>query len=49
MTETFLGSCGNLFPKDYCNSLKLPELRTKLNELNAKTPQISLRARAGGK
>ena len=41
MMETFLGSCGNLFPKDFCASLKIPELRTKLNELNAKTPQIS--------
>jgi mono/diheme cytochrome c family protein len=40
MTDTFLGSCGNLFPKDYCAGLKIPELRTKLNELNAKTPQI---------
>jgi mono/diheme cytochrome c family protein len=41
MTETMLGSCGNLFPKDYCASLKIPELRTKLNELNSKTPAIS--------
>jgi hypothetical protein len=41
MTETMIGSCGNLFPKDYCTSLKLGELRTKLNELNAKTPAIS--------
>lgn len=41
MIETFLSSCGNLFPKDYCAGLKLSELRTKLNQLNAKTPQIS--------
>ena len=41
MTDTFISSCGNLFPKDYCAGLKLSELRTKLNELNAKTPQIS--------
>jgi mono/diheme cytochrome c family protein len=40
MTEILLGSCGNLFPKDYCAGLKLPELRTKLNDLVAKTPQI---------
>jgi hypothetical protein len=40
MTDTFLGSCGNLFPKDYCTGLKLPELRTKLNDLISKTPQI---------
>ena len=41
MTDTAIGSCGNLFPKDFCASLKLSELRTKLNELNAKTPAIS--------
>ena len=41
MMDTFISSCGNLFPKDYCTSLKLPELRTKLNELNAKTAQVS--------
>jgi mono/diheme cytochrome c family protein len=41
MTDTFISSCGNLFPKDYCAGLKLPELRTKLNELSAKTPQIA--------
>jgi len=41
MTDTVIGSCGNLFPKDYCTSLKLTELRTKLADLSAKTPQIS--------
>ena len=41
MTDVFLGSCGNVYPKDYCDSLKLGELRTKLNELNAKPPPIS--------
>ncbi len=41
MTDTFISSCGNLFPKEYCAGLKLPELRTKLNELSAKPPQIS--------
>ena len=41
MIDTFISSCGNLFPKDYCAGLKLPELRTKLNELIAKTAQVS--------
>jgi hypothetical protein len=41
MTDTLIGSCGNLFPKPYCESLKLNELRTKLNEVRASAPQIS--------
>src|SRR5579872_2571167 len=41
MTDTVIGSCGNLFPKDYCKSLNLGELRTKLNELRAGAPQVS--------
>jgi mono/diheme cytochrome c family protein len=41
MTETVINSCANLFPKDYCNSLKLNELKTKLNDLNSKSAQIS--------
>ncbi|HEX3745647.1 MAG TPA: PSD1 and planctomycete cytochrome C domain-containing protein [Bryobacteraceae bacterium] len=41
MTDTLISSCGNLFPKDYCNGLNLGELRTKLNELRDATPQIS--------
>lgn len=41
MTDTLLGSCGNLFPKDYCNGLKIPELRKKLNDLNATMPPYS--------
>jgi hypothetical protein len=41
MTNTVLGSCGNLFPKPYCESLKLGELRGKLDELRAGAPQIS--------
>jgi Protein of unknown function (DUF1553)/Protein of unknown function (DUF1549) len=41
LTDTFLGSCGNLFPKPYCTSLKVSEVRTKLNELNSKLPQMS--------
>jgi cytochrome c5 len=38
MVDYFLSACGNLFPKQHCADLKLPELRTKLNELNAKLP-----------
>jgi mono/diheme cytochrome c family protein len=41
MTDTLIGSCGNLFPKPYCEGLKLGELRTKLTELRAGAPQIS--------
>ena len=41
MLDVFIGSCGNLFPKEFCDNLKLRELRTKLNELSAKMPQIS--------
>ncbi len=42
MTDAVISGCGNLFPKDYCSGFRLGELRNKLNELNAKTPQISL-------
>ena len=41
MTDTVIGSCGNLFPKDFCAGLKLNELRSKLNELNARMPPFS--------
>jgi len=41
MTDALLGSCGNLFPNDYCEGLKLGELRAKLKELRAGAPQIS--------
>lgn len=41
ITDVLIASCGNLFPKDYCEGLKLRELRTKLNDLSAATPQIS--------
>ena len=41
MIDYFIGSCGNLFPKQYCTDLKLGELRTKLNALNAKLPPYS--------
>ncbi|HWC97062.1 MAG TPA: PSD1 and planctomycete cytochrome C domain-containing protein [Candidatus Sulfopaludibacter sp.] len=41
MTDVFIGSCGNAYPKDYCNGLKLGELRTKLNQLNATLPPVT--------
>jgi hypothetical protein len=41
MTDNFLGSCGNLYPKQHCADLKLNEVRTKLNELNATLPPYS--------
>jgi len=41
MTDTLLSSCGNLFPKNDCEELKLGELRAKLNELRAAAPQVS--------
>ena len=41
MTDTLLSSCGNLFPKPYCDGLKLSELRPKLESLRAAAPQIS--------
>jgi cytochrome c5 len=41
MVDVFLGSCGNLYPKQHCADLKLPELRTKLTALNAKLPPYS--------
>jgi len=42
LLATFLGSCGNLYPKPYCkDELKLDELRPKLNALDAKLPPLS--------
>jgi len=41
MLDVFLGSCGNLYPKQYCKDLKLDEVRSKLAELNAKLPRLS--------
>jgi hypothetical protein len=41
MLDVFLSSCGNLYGKEYCDALKLPELRTKLGELAAKLPPVS--------
>jgi len=41
MLDVFLGSCGNLYPKEHCDELKVREVRQKLNELIAKLPPIS--------
>lgn len=41
MVDYFLASCGNLYPKQHCADLKLPELRAKLAALNAKMPPYS--------
>jgi len=41
MLDYFMSACGNLYPKEHCDDLKLRELRTKLNELQAKLPPIS--------
>jgi cytochrome c553 len=38
MTDYFLSSCGNLYPKQHCTDLKLGDLRTKLNQVSAKLP-----------
>ena len=38
MTESFLASCGAVYPKQHCTDLRLGELRTKLNEISAKLP-----------
>jgi mono/diheme cytochrome c family protein len=39
--DVFLGSCGNLYPKEHCDELKVREVRTKLNELIARLPPVS--------
>jgi hypothetical protein len=41
MLDVFLGSCGNLYPKEHCDELKVREVRQKLNDLIAKLPPIS--------
>ena len=41
MLDVFLGSCGNLYPKEHCDELKVKEVRTKLNELIADLPSVS--------
>jgi hypothetical protein len=41
MLDVFLGSCGNLYPVEHCDELKVREVRQKLNELNATLPVVS--------
>jgi mono/diheme cytochrome c family protein len=41
MLDVFLGSCGNLYPKEHCDELKVREVRAKLTELAAKLPPMS--------
>jgi hypothetical protein len=41
MMDYFLSACGNLYPKEHCEEIKVREVRTKLNELLAKLPPIS--------
>jgi hypothetical protein len=41
MLDVFLGSCGNLYPKEHCDELKVREVRQKLNDLLAKVPPLS--------
>src|SRR5215471_13659940 len=41
MLDVFFGSCGNLYPKEHCDELKVREVRQKLNELTAKLPVVS--------
>ena len=41
LTDYFLSSCGNLYPKAHCEELKLSEVRQKLNQLNATLPPLS--------
>ena len=41
MLDVFVGSCGNLYPKEHCQALHLRELRTNLNELAARLPLVS--------
>jgi Protein of unknown function (DUF1553)/Protein of unknown function (DUF1549)/Planctomycete cytochrome C len=41
MMDYFLSGCGNLYPKEHCEELKLREVRTTLNEWIAKLPPLS--------
>ena len=41
MMDYFLSACGNLYPSEHCKELQVGEVRTKLDELRAKTPQVS--------
>jgi mono/diheme cytochrome c family protein len=39
--DVFLGSCGNAYPKEHCDALKVRDVRAKLNELISKLPPLS--------
>jgi len=41
LTDYFISACGTVYPKPYCTDLKLAELRTRLNQLNATLPPVS--------
>lgn len=38
MTDYFLSSCGNLYPKQHCTDLKLGDVRKQLDDLRARMP-----------
>jgi hypothetical protein len=38
MTDYFLSSCGNLYPKQHCTDLKVSDVRKQLDDLRAKMP-----------
>jgi hypothetical protein len=38
MTDYFLSSCGNLYPKQHCTDLKVGDVRKQLDDLRAKMP-----------
>ena len=38
MTDYFLSSCGNLYPKQHCTDLKLGDVRKQLDDMRAKMP-----------
>ena len=41
MMDYFLNACGNLYPSEHCNQLKVREVRSKLNDLLTKLPPLS--------
>ncbi|MBS1854774.1 MAG: PSD1 domain-containing protein [Acidobacteria bacterium] len=41
MMDYFLSACGNLYPKEHCEEVRVREVRTKLNELEARLPAVS--------
>jgi mono/diheme cytochrome c family protein len=41
MMDYFLSACGNLYPKQHCQDLKVSEVRAKLNELDQTLPPFS--------